>query len=273
MKRILRLAAVAAGRVTEHKVSVYAAQATLFIIISALPFLMLMLSMLQYVIPHSQRDLLEIGGRFLPSAVIPFLSNLLDEIYTGDGIPIMSVTSAAALWSASKGVMSLLMGLDNIYSRNVERGYIKTRLLSLLYTVILILMLSATLLLFVASKYLVHVSSEGLPVIRQTAGFFLRFPTLVYLALLTAVFALLYRMLPGQKISFGRLLPGAFFSACGWVVFSLTYSFYVDNFTNYSFIYGSLTAIVLLMLWLYFCMNIFLWGAEINEFLQEKGDT
>lgn len=273
MKRVLKLAGGAAARITEHKVSVYAAQATLFIIISALPFLMLMLSMLQYIIPHSRTDLLDIGGRFLPSAVIPFLSNLLDEIYTGAGIPIMSVTSVTALWSASKGVMSLLMGLDNIFSRNAERGYIKTRLLSLLYTLILILMLSATLLLFVASKYLVHVSSEILPVIRQAAGFLLKFPTFVYLGILTAVFAMLYKMLPGQKISFGRLIPGAFFSACGWVVFSLIYSFYVDNFTNYSFIYGSLTAIVLLMLWLYFCMNIFLWGAEINEFLQEKGET
>jgi len=64
--------------------------------------------------------------------------------------------------------------------------------------------------------------------------------------------------------------PGAIISAAGWVGFSALYSFYITHFANYSYLYGSLTAIVLLMLWLYFCMNILFFGAEVNVLITSR---
>ena len=255
-------------KINEDKIPVYAAQATLFIIISALPFLMLMVSMLKFILPQTQGDLIAMGGKFLPEAVVPFVNSLIDEIYSGSTIPIASVTTVTALWAASKGVMALLTGLDNIYRFN--RGYVKSRLMSLAYTLIMIVALCITLMLFVISGQLVKMSEAAFPAIHTLSSFLFEFPAIIYLLLLTLVFAMLYVLLPGQKIAFRHQLAGAFLAALGWVMFSLIYSAYINNFTNYSLIYGSLTAIVLLMLWLYFCMNIFLCGAEFNEFLKNR---
>ena len=65
-------------------------------------------------------------------------------------------------------------------------------------------------------------------------------------------------------------LPGALIAASGWVLFSYFYSFYINNMGSLMTTYGSLTAIVLCMLWLYFCMNIVFLGAELNSWLQLK---
>ena len=77
-------------------------------------------------------------------------------------------------------------------------------------------------------------------------------------------------IIPNRKTRVIRELPGAIISAAGWILFSYAYSFYIDNMSNFSYMYGSLTAIVLCMLWLYFCMYIMFVGAEINVVLQNK---
>ena len=80
--------------------------------------------------------------------------------------------------------------------------------------------------------------------------------------------ALMYKFFAGKKVPFKNQLPGAIFSALGWVFFSLIFGFYINTFPDYSYIYGSLTALILFSFWLYWCMIIFLLGAEINLFVQ-----
>ena len=270
-KRIKRFIMLAASRIAGRRISVYAAQATFFIIISALPFMMLIVSVLKYIIPQTQGDLIMMSTRFLPTAVVPFLNSLLDEIYKSATIPIASVTTFTALWAASRGIMALCVGLDNIYcTHSAQRSYLRIRAVSVLYTVVFMVMLFVMVLSFIGGKYAIRMSESKMPMLYGVFNFLANFPAIASFLILTLVFALLYKLLPGQKIAFADHIPGAAFAAGGWTVFSAVYSFYVDSYTNYSYIYGSLTAIVLLMLWLYFCMNIFLWGAEINEYLHEK---
>ena len=82
--------------------------------------------------------------------------------------------------------------------------------------------------------------------------------------MLVLFFEMVYIAVPDRKSGIIEELPGALISAVGWIGFSYLYSFYIDNFSNYANIYGSLTAVVLMMLWLYFCMYIMLFGAEVN---------
>ena len=79
-----------------------------------------------------------------------------------------------------------------------------------------------------------------------------------------------YKGYAGRKVKFFSQLTGAFFSAVGWFLYSRFFEFYIENFANYSYIYGSLTALIIVMLWLYSCMEILLVGAGINVFLEEK---
>ncbi len=258
------------NRLTKHNIAVYASQATLFVIISAIPFMMLLISLLKFFVPFDKADVLDLGYAFMPGDVLPLLHNILDEVFSGATIPIVSVTTITALWAASKGMMALVQGLESVYESGAGRGYIKTRLLSLAYTAAFVIIIMATLLFFVLGGYVIKFTAVHFPVVSYVIKLVYTFPVIIYFMILTVIFALLYRMLPGKNLSLLNQFPGAAFSSCGWIIFSTAFSFYINKFTDYSYIYGSLTAVVLLMLWLYFCMNIFLLGAEINCLLKER---
>ena len=82
----------------------------------------------------------------------------------------------------------------------------------------------------------------------------------------------IYRFLPNHKVRLRYQLPGAIFTAFGWALASFIFSIYMDIFRGFSSMYGSLTTIVLIMLWLYFCMYVLLLGGEINLFVEEHLD-
>lgn len=272
MQRLIQICRDFIARVSDHKISVYSGQAALFMIISALPLLMLILSLIKFVVPFDESYIIDFGTNYMPDMLVPLFYRLARELFHGVSIPIISVTSVTVLWAASKGMLSLVRGLDSVYLCDGKRGYIKLRLMALLYTLVFIGVIIATLLFFVAGRYIIKITENNLPFISAIFKAIYSFPVVIYIVVLAFIFALLYRILPERKLPFYRHLPGAFAAAVGWVVFTAGYSFYVNRYADYSYIYGSLTAVVLLMLWLYFCMNIFLLGAEINCLIYERNE-
>jgi membrane protein len=81
---------------------------------------------------------------------------------------------------------------------------------------------------------------------------------------------LMFVAVPRRQVRARFALFGAVFSALGWLLFSFFFSLFVENFANYATLYGGLAAVVILMMWLYFCMYIFFVGAEVNVWLQEN---
>ena len=108
---------------------------------------------------------------------------------------------------------------------------------------------------------------ERFPKVGDFALLIISLRTAVGLGVLIFFFLLIFISLPNRKTGILRELPGAIIAAAGWVGFSFLFSFYVDNLSNYTAIYGSLTTIVLCMLWLYACMYILYIGAEVNALL------
>ena len=107
------------------------------------------------------------------------------------------------------------------------------------------------------------------PVVSSFTRYLINFRSFLALAVLVIVFAGLYTLVPMRRHSLKSQLPGALFSTLGWIVFSGLFSLYFNNFSNYSYMYGSLTAVVVLMLWLYICICILLIGAELNYYLEK----
>ena len=143
------------------------------------------------------------------------------------------------------------------------------RLSSLLYTLAFagILMLSLIVLVY-GNKILLAVDSFfsieaplfiGIFSLRSILGFGIFF----------LFFLLLYMFIPDRKANAKEEVPGALFTAVLWILFSYLFSVYVDYFSNFSSVYGSLTYIVLFMLWMYICMDILFFGALINRYLSE----
>ena len=243
------------------RVPVYAAYAGYFLILSAFPSLILLLSLLRYAGLEVEVLTGAIHG-VIPEALFPAAKRLIVLAYQGTTGGILSFSAITALWSASRGVYGLLIGLNTIYGVRENRGYVYTRAISLIYTFLFLLVLIATMVL--------HIFGTGiltlLPIMDLLNGFFdLRF--FVLLALQTAVFTGVFMVLPNRRNSFMDSLPGALLASSGWLIFSDIYSAYVGHFSIYSSIYGSVYGVALSMLWLYCCISIVFYGGALNVYL------
>lgn len=256
------------GRCIKDNVSVFAAQASFFLIISSIPFIMLLLALSQYAVPFSKDEVMLAITKHTSPLIVGFASHIINELFD-KSVSLLSVTALTTMWSASRGVMSLIQGLDNIYMKDASSNYIRERAASIFYTLIFIVSLIICVVLMLIGQKAQAFMAQYIPLLNRTVQFILNFRGVLLVLALAFVFTVIYTFLPGQKKKFVHQIPGGIFSAMGWFLFSKTYSIYIDNFSNFSYVYGSLTAIVLLMLWLYFCMIIFLWGAELNEMLLE----
>jgi len=164
----------------------------------------------------------------------------------------------------------MLTGLNAVYGVSENRGYIYTRSISVVYTFVFILILLLTLVLHVFGSSIINLMRQvdNPVVIFFTDLIDLRFFLLLFLQSL--VFTLMFMALPNKRNHFMESLPGGVLSSLGWLVFSDIYSIYVENFSKYSTIYGSVYAIAITMLWLYCCMSILFYGGALNRYLMDK---
>lgn len=248
-------------------VSSFAAQGAFFIIISAFPFTMFLLTMIQYL-PMTEGDLLNIVNTYIPDTFNSYIIMIVTEVYRNGSGTIISVTAITALWSASRGVLTLIRGMNNIYGIKETRNYFRLRFLAVFYTFVFTIMLICTMFFLVFGNSVMLWIQKRFPDLMDLAFTIISIRTIVLLLVLLIFFEALYLFIPNRKSSFFRELPGALVASAGWMIFSYGYSYYIDHLKDFSNTYGSLTAIVLLMLWLYFCMYILFFGGELNHYLR-----
>lgn len=256
-------------KVTANRIGTYAAQTAFFMFLSLIPLVMLLLSLLRQF-GSNEIVIAGIAESFTPEVISSFFDLYMDEIMDDSKLSFTIVSGVVLLWSASKGVFAIIGGLNSIYEIKEDRNYFYIRFFAMFYTVAFIVILVCALILMVFGDkfndllYSFLPDLKGLVYILSSLRFIIGFVALVLF------FTLLYKALPSGKQKFSDQLPGAVISSAGWVSFSMLFSYFVDNFSNYANIYGSLTAIIVLMLWLYICMYIMFFGAEINMILSVK---
>lgn len=255
-----------ADKVKHDYVNAFSAQAALFILISIFPIIMTVLNLIQFV-PVTKTDFLRFVIEIIPTNFSSLAVSIIEDLYKKSSGTLLSVSAVATIWSASRGTMAIVNGLNVMYDIEENRNYIVLRAVSCLYTLAFIVMILFTLMLSVFGNSLYSMIAERLPILNTLAATLISFRTLLSLAVLTCFFTFIYTVLPSRKTHFVKQLPGALFAAAGWQIFSFFFSIYIDNFANFSYMYGSLAAIVILMLWLYFCMYLMFLGGEMNAFL------
>lgn len=273
MHHFLLQADIFRKQVTKDQITIYAAQASFFLVISAFPLLMLAMTMIQFVSPDNLEEMLATLTLVVPETFRPSLYNIVHEVYDKSSGTILSVTAVTTIWTASKGVMAVERGLNQVYSNEKPIGYIRLRLICYFYTLFFMSALLLVLILLVFGNNIQLFLENRMPAIRDFSILVVGIRTFSSAFLLTGFFMLLYRFFPGRNVNLTDQFPGAIFATFGWSAFSFVYSIYITKFSNFSYTYGSLTAIVLIMLWIYFCMTITLLGAEINVFLDRKGSA
>ena len=266
-ERGLRIAAT----VSSHHTGAFAAQAAYFFVLSLIPIFMLLLTMVQFT-PVTKADVMEAVLPVFPSTVSPMIESIVNQVYMTSS-SIIPVTILVALWSAGKGVLSVTYGLNCIYENTETRNYFYLRARACLYTFLFLVAIMLSLVLSVFGNSISVIVYEHAPFLSKVIHKVVQLRIYFSLPLLTFFWDLVYKFLPNRgaagKTTLRKQLPGAFFTACGWMALSFIFSIYLDIFKGFSITYGSLTTLMLIMMWTYACFYIIFLGAEINKFISQ----
>lgn len=247
----------------------YASHAAFYAMVSAVPLSMLAVMIFKSLAISEAEEIFLFIKSGLPSGLKEYFPMDLAENAVSSSIPLVSLTVLAMLWSSSKGIKALSDGIRSVYGVFERKGYFARRLSALAWTL-------ALLVLFVLALVLLVFGSTILELLRNlgtSSGKILWLA--VHLApfgafvLFFAVFSLLYKAICSDQRGIAVHFPGAVFASGGWILYSSALSFYLTNFMPRKYLlYGSMGALILLMLWVRSLMTILLFGAEINVYLQ-----
>lgn len=259
-------------KLDHDNVSTYSAQASFFIVLSLFPFTMILLTLIKYT-PLTEAFLLAQAQEIFPDAIKPLILEIIVQLFQSSGGAMVSFSIIIAVWSASRGVLAIVKGLNSIFEVNDKRNYFIVRFISSIYTSVFLVAIIASLCLLVFGQKIYSSLEDKATVLHDIIGFILQGRLLFSICLLTLLFLVIYRALPAKKHPYLTHLPGALFSALGWIISSAGLSYYIEIFPNFSYAYGSLQTFILLMLWIYIDMYILFLGAEINIFFKREFDA
>lgn len=268
MNQVIKMIREFIVRTKEDHVSAYASQAAFFIILSAFPFIILILTFTRFL-PIRQEEFLLILQELLPKEVDQWLVSILEELVLNSGNTLMSFSIIVALWSAARGILSISNGLNSVYRTEESRNYFVLRSIATLHTLVVAASMVLLLVVFVFGNSLYQVILNKVSWLNDIVTLILSVRVAVGFVLLFLMFVAMYKKLPNHKITMQQAAPGALFSSVSWIIVSFAFSIYVNQFSNYSKVYGSLTGMAIAMIWVYLMMNLILWGGEINVYIME----
>lgn len=252
--------------ISRHHVGAYAAQTAYFLMLSLIPIILLLLTLIKYT-PVTKADVMTAVIQVFPSSVDSLITSIVNQVYN-QSMGVVPLTLIVTLWSAGKGVLALTTGLNCVYKCNETRNYVILRIRATVYTVMMILVIIFLLVLAVFGNTLNIFIGRHIPIMAGIADKMLELRSIITPVVMIIFSLIIYKFLPNRKCKFWSQIPGAVFATIGWMIISWIFSVYVDIFTGFSSMYGSLTTIVLIMLWMYFCMYSTLLGGEVNMRLE-----
>ena len=242
------------------------AQLSFYLLLSLFPFLLFFLNILGFT-SISVSDFTQNILQALPNQAGVFLESVVGEIESAKSTAVLSISVVIAIWSASRGVGAISRGLNKAYDQNETRPFWKVAGISILFTVGLAVMVLSTLLFLIFGYVITENVFSFLDGEKMYAILWSVLRFVVPIAIMALMFTLLYIIMPNHRIQFKEALPGSVFSTLGWILTSMLFSFYVNNFAGYTRIYGSIGGIIILLVWLQLSSVLILLGGEINATL------
>ncbi|OEH91328.1 YihY/virulence factor BrkB family protein [Bacillus solimangrovi] len=244
-----------------------AAQLAYFFLLSLFPFLIFLITLIGYL-PLSQEDVLGTISQYAPGETMDLIESTLVNIVNERNGGLLSFGVIATIWTASNGINSIMRALNRAYDVVENRSYIVSRAIAIFLTFAMIFVIIVSLLLPVFGKAIgtFIFSSFGLSSKFLTVWNASRW--ILSFGIMVIIFVCLYYAAPNKKLSLREVWVGALFATLGWQLVSLAFSYYVDNFGNFSATYGSLGGIIILMIWFYLSGFIIILGGEINAVIR-----
>lgn len=252
-------------RFSNDNLPVYSAQSAFFLFISIFPIIILLSTLIRYT-PLTEDMIIGLIEGIAPNIIGDTLISWVNEIYNGNS-GYISFSFIFILWSASKSFIGIIDGLDNIYKPGIHFSRLLNRLRAILCTIIFLAAVGIASILLLFGSMLSEKIHEYLPALSKSIVLLINFRMLICFAILFIILTFMYSFLTRQTVRIKSALPGAVSTTIGWFVFSYLHSIYINYSIGKISIYGSITTIILLLLWLYICVFIFLIGAELNYYI------
>lgn len=267
IKRIVR-------RINDDEVFGRAAQLSYYFLLALFPLLLVLINLLGYLAQEGtglRNQLIAYLAAVMPANAVTLVHTTLDEISDSSGSGKLSLGLLAALWAASNGMGAVSQTLNTAYDVRETRSWWKVRLISVLLTVALaVLIISALAIVLYGGSIGDAVTGRyGFSTVFTRVWGVLQWP--IALAFVLATFNLIYNFAPNITSRQRRWFsPGAVVGVVLWLAVSFAFRIYLRYFDSYSLTYGSLGALIVLMLWFYFTGVAILIGGEVNCEADEK---
>ena len=268
VKKVLKIS-------SDQDLAVYAGNATLYIMMSVIPMLMVVIAAVSVMPWFTSADFRNLLFEYLPD--IPEIQNLISNIITNlngqSSSFVASLSALTSIWSASSGISAIQKGLKKMY--RVPSFGIKDKVLAVIYTFLFAVQLLSLLLFQVLGSSIKEIMSSF------SSDFFLfrhvgtisnviNSSSAMTIIISLIVLLLTYTYLPGGRRSMKSQFPGALLTSVIWAVFSLLFSFFIPRFWKASSLYGSLASVFLVAMWLRTMLTILFYGAALNTVLEEE---
>lgn len=259
------------GNFFDHKVGKNAAALAYYLLFALFP-LLIFLSNLLGLLDLNITAITQALQQVLPRDVVGIIESYLAHVSQTSSHALLWFALVFSIWFPMRAIKGLMDNVRLAYHLEEPAKPLAYALRQLVYTVIFLLVMALTLLLSTLGKhvlgYIDYLLPEGTV---QFSNYFLgiwQYLRFVPIALLMfAALGILYAAALDNRQSIRAIWPGILFAMVGWMLVSVGFSFYVENFANYSVIYGTLGAVIVLLMWLYLTAVILIMGAELNSVL------
>ncbi len=242
-----------------------AAELSYFLLFSMFPLLIFINALIARL--HLSRESIETVLDVLPKTLQQLIISYFDQLAATSPVSPMMIGIVLTLYFLSRAVRSMMRTVNDIYHVEVARGMVRDVLISFGITAGFLVSLVCSFVLVVAGNTIIRLLPQFVPIPQAVLNFTHDTGYLVIIPFIFVFLMLFNRVVPNLHLKFREVWPGALFSLVAWLLVSWAFSFYVDNMASYSVLYGSLAAIIVLMLWLYFVSMILLMGPQLNHTL------
>ena len=254
--------------------SAYAAQATFYLMLAVFPFTMLVCMATRLLPFLNEETLVHLVDLVVPESYQSFFLEAISGYFNKNIGSAKIILLIFLIWTASRLIQALMNGFNTAYGIIEGRSQTTLRLIGCVYTVALCLLFVVLIVMYVLGSRIVSLIFERNPNLTLLELVMNLVRNLATPLLLFLIFWLSYVILPSRKSRFREELPGALLTAAVWRGAASLYDlFLAHSLKQYSYVYGSLAGVVMILIWLYACVYVWFAGAELNQFLRIKREA
>lgn len=254
-------------KLVENELLLVSYALTYKLLMSLFPLMIFMITIIGFL-DIDLTDYLEEISRTLPQSINETIQSFLLEITETKAFSLLSFSFAVTIYSASSGFNCIIIGLNKAYDLNENRNFFAQRILSTMLVFIFTMLIIMSMILLIFGDYI----RDLLVQYTKLTFFIYLFDSfaieIIIFLILFVMLITIYKLSISRKLKFKDMLPGAVLTLFGWGIASKIFNIYVNNFSSYSMVYGTIGSIFILFIWINIIVFVLLVGGQVNAILE-----